>query len=193
MVVGLNPSTADECTDDPTARRCLGFARSWGFGHLVLTNLFALRTTDPTRLRDAVDPVGPENDVHLSACAGEADAILAAWGAAGALHGRDGAVCHMLRDRELLCLGRTVSCQPRHPLYVAADRKAEVYRPHDPVEGTAHLLTFTRGRAGQRIRKGDRVRVRLAGDDPLVQGTPGRMRALLQLDDAERGLVQPAE
>src|SRR5579859_2539321 len=43
QVIGLNPSTADEVADDPTVRRCKGFARHWGFGRLILTNLFGLR------------------------------------------------------------------------------------------------------------------------------------------------------
>lgn len=33
-VIGLNPSTADETKDDPTIRRCLGFAKAWGYGAL---------------------------------------------------------------------------------------------------------------------------------------------------------------
>lgn len=40
MVIGLNPSTADETRDDPTIRRCTGYARLWRFGGLLMTNLF---------------------------------------------------------------------------------------------------------------------------------------------------------
>ena len=63
--VMLNPSTADAERDDATIRKCVGFARSWGCAGLQVVNLFAFRATDPTDLRMADDPVGPENDVWL--------------------------------------------------------------------------------------------------------------------------------
>jgi hypothetical protein len=69
MFVGLNPSTADEQEDDPTVRRCVGFARKWNFGGLILVNLFAYRSTDPAGLLEAEDPVGPGNDKHILASA----------------------------------------------------------------------------------------------------------------------------
>src|SRR6185295_13389216 len=43
--VALNPSTADESKDDPTLRRCMSFAKSFGYGGLYITNLFAFRAT----------------------------------------------------------------------------------------------------------------------------------------------------
>jgi hypothetical protein len=58
----LNPSTADDRRDDPTIRRCLGFARSLGYGGIHVVNLFAFRATCPRQLRAADDPVGPDND-----------------------------------------------------------------------------------------------------------------------------------
>lgn len=47
MFIGLNPSTADESKDDPTIRRCIRFAKDWGYGGLLMMNAFAFRATDP--------------------------------------------------------------------------------------------------------------------------------------------------
>src|SRR5205823_6070189 len=79
------PSTADEWDDDPTARRCIGFAQNWGFGALALVNLFAYRSTEPAGLLQAEDPVGPANDTHILASARTATRIVLAWGAKGGL------------------------------------------------------------------------------------------------------------
>src|SRR5581483_9586135 len=76
----LNPSTADAETDDPTIRRCLGFAKAWGYGTLVVTNLFAYRATDPAELAKAGDPVGPDNDTRLWSEAQLSDLVVCAWG-----------------------------------------------------------------------------------------------------------------
>ena len=63
--VGLNPSTADEKTDDPTIRRCMGFARSWGFNGIWMINAFAFRATKPKDMKAAIDPIGPDNDYAI--------------------------------------------------------------------------------------------------------------------------------
>lgn len=78
--VGLNPSTADETVDDPTIRRCMRFARDWGFRRLVMANAYAWRSTDPAGLWTALDPVGPDNDAHLEAIAGDVELVVVAWG-----------------------------------------------------------------------------------------------------------------
>jgi hypothetical protein len=116
--VMLNPSTADAVRDDPTIRRCIGFARAWGFAHLVVTNLFALRTPEPRRLALASDPVGPENDRHLVERARGADRVICAWGIHGRLAGRDAHVVTLLDGVRLEHLGLTRAGQPRHPLYL---------------------------------------------------------------------------
>jgi hypothetical protein len=116
--VMLNPSTADAERDDPTIRRCTGFARTWGFGSMVVVNLFALRSPDPARLRRAREPVGRDNDRHIIEAAGACDVVVLAWGMHGRLRDRDRAVLDLLAGQALRCLGQTRAGQPRHPLYL---------------------------------------------------------------------------
>lgn len=113
----LNPSTADETSDDQTVRKCIGFAREWGFASLAVTNLFAFRATDPRELRTAADPVGPWNDAIIRTVADQADRIVVAWGALGNYLNRADRVRELLAGRELLCVGLTLGKEPRHPLY----------------------------------------------------------------------------
>lgn len=119
----LNPSTADAQVDDPTIRRCMSFARAWGFGGIEVRNLFALRATDPSALgRDISleDAVGPDNDKAVCELL-QLPRIIAAWGANGGLGSRDAAVCSLVlaAGAHLYCLGTTQAGQPRHPLYMS--------------------------------------------------------------------------
>ncbi len=120
----LNPSTADARVNDPTVRRCVGYALGWGFEELEVVNIFALRSTDPTALTRAADPVGPRNDAAIRRAARRADLVVAAWGAWGSLMGRgDAALALLCREADVHLLGRTRSGQPRHPLYLRADAR----------------------------------------------------------------------
>jgi hypothetical protein len=116
MFVGLNPSTADEILDDQTIRRCIAFAKAWGYGGLYMTNLFAFRATKPKDMKVVDDPIGPENDLYLMALAEEAGVIVAAWGANGTHRGRDAEVRRLLPT--LHCLSLTKDGHPGHPLYL---------------------------------------------------------------------------
>lgn len=116
MFIGLNPSTADETRDDPTIRRCIGFAKAWGYAGLCMTNLFAYRATKPADMKAATDPVGPDNDKHLVMLAEHADVVVAAWGANGTHKGRDEDVLALIPV--LHCLALTKDGHPGHPLYL---------------------------------------------------------------------------
>jgi len=121
----LNPSTATEFILDPTVNRCVGYAKAWGYGSLEVGNLFALRSTDPKRLYEVRDPVGPDNDVALVSIVRCAELVIAAWGAHGELAARAIEVSTLLREAgvELQCLGQTRSGEPLHPLYLSANVK----------------------------------------------------------------------
>lgn len=129
----LNPSTADHERDDPTIRRCMGFARRDGHAGIVVVNLYGLRVTKPVHLFDGSisdDPNGPENRMHVENVYAQAVArgwpIVAAWGA----HPRpvrSTALSWLMRQgsRHLSCVGWTASGDPRHPLYVRGDAPVE--------------------------------------------------------------------
>lgn len=127
----LNPSTADADIDDPTIRRCIGFAKAWGMGALHVVNLYALRSTDPKGLWRVDDPVGPENDRYLTrhalaACTGGLP-LVAAWGA-NAKPERVEHVASLPGMVALQALGTTKDGAPRHPLYLRADSVLREWR-----------------------------------------------------------------
>ncbi len=119
-VIGLNPSTADETVDDPTVVRCVRRARSWGYGALVLVNLFAWRATDPLDLAVVDDPVGPEGNRAIIAEAADCGGALCAWGTHGRLRGRGAEVEGLLRrmGAPLYVLRLNGDGSPAHPLYL---------------------------------------------------------------------------
>ncbi|RLB68649.1 MAG: hypothetical protein DRH08_00315 [Deltaproteobacteria bacterium] len=118
----LNPSTADADTDDPTIRKCIGFARRFGYDGIMVTNLFAFRATNPAELKTAYEPVGRDNHVFLETEAKTCDRTICAWGTNGALKKRGEVVIEKLRKQDgaprLRHLGLTKDGHPRHPLYL---------------------------------------------------------------------------
>jgi len=126
--VMLNPSRADAITDDPTLRRCIRFAQSWGYGSLEVVNLFAYRASRPTILAQVSDPVGAENDHYLKQAVELADKIIVAWGNQGILGDRSRVVLDWLTSfNALYCLGINQTGYPRHPLYVKSSTKPVYY------------------------------------------------------------------
>ena len=114
----LNPSTADADTDDATIRKCIGFARLWGFGGIMVTNLFAFRATKPGHMKASLDPNGPDNDTFVNAEHECCERTVAAWGAHGAHLGRADEVVERLGAENLHVLRLTKAGHPGHPLYI---------------------------------------------------------------------------
>lgn len=123
----LNPSRADEKTDDPTITRCMTRALRAGYGGICVLNLFALRATDPAALLRYHDPAGPENDGWLKGLAGDTGhgtvPVVVAWGALAVPRLRDRAagVLGTLGGCRLQCLGVTRDGYPRHPCRLGYD------------------------------------------------------------------------
>ena len=125
----LNPSTADEVQPDRTVTRCIDFARAWSYAGLVVTNIFALRSTDPEALLHHSDPVGPDNDVRILRTALSAGLVIAAWGTWGKVDRRGEQVAAILKGNGIKfhCLGKTKDGYPKHPLYLKATTKPQPF------------------------------------------------------------------
>jgi hypothetical protein len=119
--VMLNPSTADEILNDPTVERCERRARMWGYGGLIVVNLFALRSTDPKALYRPMNPVDLENLSAIVKAADDSEIIVCAWGVHGKLQRQGLQTMNLLRrsypDKvRVLKMNRDGS--PAHPLYL---------------------------------------------------------------------------
>ena len=125
-----DPSTADGTKDDATIRKIIGFSHRWGFSEIIVVNVFALRSRDPAALTLAADPEGPLNQMFLQHHIKHARLTVCAWGD------------NIRRVRPLslpplslpplgasnqVCLGRTASGNPRHPLMLAYDTPLEPF------------------------------------------------------------------
>lgn len=138
----LNPSTATEVVDDPTIRRCIDFARRWGYDALTILNAYALRSTDPKGLWRVVDPVGPGNDAAIAAelARPEVSRVVCGWGK----NARYGRVRHL---KALLANARGVSAlavnrdgSPAHPLYLPGMLDPQPFDPMNPAFLAANEL-----------------------------------------------------
>ena len=116
----LNPSTADEVKLDPSCTRARVYAERWGFGALIVTNIFGWRATDPEEMKSVRDPVGKGNDAAILKAAREAEIVVCAWGNHGAHRGRGNRVQTYLRsnDVKLHYLKLNGGGHPAHPLYL---------------------------------------------------------------------------
>lgn len=131
LFIGLNPSTADAELDDPTIRRCIGFARRENFGGLLVTNLFAYRATSPSDMKNAVQPIGESNEYWLEQSIKSCKAVIVCWGNNGSHLNRNVQINEMLKTHShntpILCFGKTKYGQPKHPLYIASSTKLISY------------------------------------------------------------------
>lgn len=121
-LIMLNPSFADDKKDDPTVSAAVVMAKRWGFGGLIIGNLFAWRSSSPKNLRDAFEAqvaVGIDNDVHLRSIINASSQVMVGWGGEGDRYmERVKQVDHLIRHLNKMprCIGTTNTGQPKHPL-----------------------------------------------------------------------------
>ena len=130
--VMLNPSTADGRKNDPTVRRCIDFAKQWGYNSLLVLNIFAYRATDPAQLKLVSDPVGPDNEKTFKRLLPTVDQVICAWGRHGeiAIDGIPQGIraLHWIQSsgKTPMALKLTKNGHPSHPLYLNRGLKPEI-------------------------------------------------------------------
>ena len=121
LFIGLNPSIADETINDPTLTRCINFAKDWGYGGLIMVNLFAYMSTYPTDLKKVKLPIGNNNNKHILKNHQKSQLTVAAWGNDGHFLKRDKEILKIISNP--MCLNINKSGQPSHPLYQKKDQE----------------------------------------------------------------------
>jgi len=120
-IVSLNPSTADEKKNDPTVTRCIGFAKKWGFGKLLMANIFAFRATLPKDLFNSKNPVGDKNDYWIKKLSEEGNKVVLAYGNHGNFKNRHDEILKMIENP--YCIKKSKTGMPSHPLYLKYTKK----------------------------------------------------------------------
>lgn len=163
----LNPSTATAMENDPTVRRCIGFAKAWGHSDLLVVNLFAMRSTDPDELTRAVDPVGPENDAALASIPATVPVVLAC-GSHKMVTKRLARAAEILA-RPLLCLGVTAAGLPKHPLYLRVDSPLIPW--NNGCDSGGNVGRYPEDSAKPRAKEGSRTPTGITPQEPESSAT----------------------
>lgn len=133
MFIMLNPSTADANNDDPTIRRCIGFAKSWGYGALYVVNLFALRATNPQKLLTAPFLVGVENEKWIRQTSNLVNLVICAWGNSLIVDKLQKRLDHTWKplswiNKPLHYLELSNDGTPKHPLYLSKNLTPKTFQ-----------------------------------------------------------------
>jgi len=133
MFIMLNPSTADAEKDDRTITRCINFAKSWGYGGIMVGNLYAYRATSPEKLSRVCDPLGPDNLICLRSMAPKSAKIICAWGHKHIVDVLEKkfkvieSLRILLEKRRIYYLELSKNGVPKHPLYLKKELEPKIW------------------------------------------------------------------
>lgn len=135
-IIMVNPSTADAVEDDATIRKLKGFGRQYGWGKLIVGNLFAYRSKDVRELATATDPIGSDNGYRLAEIFLDTQRVIFAWGPQGKLprrlrtHWRDVYSLALKMHSDPMSIGAPAKDgHPCHPLMLPYSRELQPWRP----------------------------------------------------------------
>lgn len=116
MFIGLNPSKANENTNDNTMRKVVKIAQHNGYGGVYMVNLFTYTSTDPKKLPQPQSQQFAEMDKDLLiSTAGRCKDVVFCWGNFKIATYR--ATWAIQQFPNALCLAKNKNGSPKHPLY----------------------------------------------------------------------------
>ena len=130
LFIMLNPSTADAYKFDPTVSRAYKIAKRLKLGELVVLNIFAIKGSDPSVIKEYDDPIGKYNDYYINYYCKKSKMIIVAWGNHGSYNNRSNDVKNILKRNKkgVYCIDINNSGEPKHPLYTKNNSKLKKYK-----------------------------------------------------------------
>lgn len=122
-----NPSDGDGYANDHTLDVIRNYSKRWGYGSMVVANLFGYISTDPDELEKVDDPIGPKNDDFLHTIAEDTQLLMGAWGEPGNRLNRPEEVVEMF-ENEIHVLELTKQGMPGHPIGKSTDLRPTPYK-----------------------------------------------------------------
>jgi hypothetical protein len=122
----MNPSTADHTKNDPTILKVIRYSTKWGFGAVLVLNIYAFRSSRPENLPQKMkEAVGLSNNWWIRTifayAAKKNIPVICAWGVKHKERGCQ--VRQMANDAslELQCLEVALNGEPKHPRFLSED------------------------------------------------------------------------
>lgn len=130
----MNPSTADHTKNDPTIGKVIRYSKKWGYGAVLVLNIYAFRTSRPENLpRVMSEAVGKSNDWWIRTifafAARKKIPVVCAW---GVKHKERGAKVRVIADEaglRLMCLELALNAEPKHPRFLSEDLRPRRMKP----------------------------------------------------------------
>ena len=121
LFVLFNPSSASATQDDPTLRRVVGFASSWGFGRVLVGNLYPHCSPSPKKVPH-LGVYSPKNKAQVASMCSKVSTVVYAW---GQNHPVPKWLTALVAAPKVIAL--TKAGLPKHPLYLPATAQLQAY------------------------------------------------------------------
>lgn len=118
MFIGLNPSTANENTPDPTIESVIRISKHNGYGGFYMMNLFTIISSKPSILDDHNNWGDFLFDKEcLIEVSKKCKDIVFAWGRFKQAEGRSAEIMRHFKSMQPLCIKKNKNGSPVHPLF----------------------------------------------------------------------------
>lgn len=120
----MNPSTADHEKNDPTIMKVMRYSQRWGYGAILVLNIYAFRTSRPENLpQQEARRIGRSNDWWIRTIFTFAKRkgvpVVCAWGAKHEERGHKVRRMAAGLGLRLQCLEVALNDEPKHPRFLS--------------------------------------------------------------------------